>query len=159
MDTDLQTISDNDARDSAVHEAGHAVVARHLGSDDVTAYIERTGTTNPLLEKAWIGQCRSHTLGLSDLDKRRIGIAGWAALYVEHDPDTYYVMDDLTDPNAMSPSDWSQVGVPPGDPDGEVEKLAEEIIGLLRGPLRAALYAEARIILDAADQHHVTLPA
>lgn len=159
MIPDLQTMRDNDARNTAVHEAGHAVMARALGSGHVEAWITPTGTTAHLFEKAWIGQCRFRDDDLAALAKRKIGIAGWAAEASLRDPDGLFVFDELTDPDAMSPSDWSGIGIDPGDVTLRIADLGARIVERMRGTLRTRLLAEARRILDDADQHHVTLPA
>jgi len=146
-----------DRREAAVHEAGHVVIARHVGADVLWAYITRTSNPGPD-EKTWIGQAR-----IERLEGRRrvmIGVAGAVAEYVWNGE-----RDDLRDEEGwwdtaiMSPTDWLDAGVGPGDePFGITRgpgaaaffRTINKVIHLLEGPLRAELFATSRRLIVAS---------
>lgn len=98
-------IEAHDKRQSAVHEAGHAVVAFANGVF-VRAWLERTDTKDARFEKIWVGHVQ-YVHG-SVAANMVIGIAGIVAESVEDEPEitaeeiVEYWRDDIIIP---SPSD------------------------------------------------------
>jgi hypothetical protein len=102
----LKRIIAMDRRKAAIHEAGHVVLARHLGELGAYARLERTFAPDVACEKQWAG----HTeFNLNKLCSRRakimIAVAGAVAEYCwkrwDFEEDSWY------DPNVMSPTDWA----------------------------------------------------
>jgi hypothetical protein len=154
-----------DRRQSAMHEAGHLVVALHFG---VPAHAEIWRIGDPTLdERSWTGQTqmcryevrsdrrgrlRSRRIRVTPATKRKIGVAGIIAEAVWQD-DLTSPEDLLCDPAAMSPTDWKMAGGAPDEDVGwRIIRAAEEVFGLLArgGPLWGELVTAARqLIVDA----------
>jgi hypothetical protein len=135
-------------RGVAIHEAGHAVIARHVGARDISAYIFRRDDAGPG-DNTWGGQARYGRLHkLSRKRRTMIAVAGAIAEYVWSDE-----VDVLEDEHAwweeaiMSPSDWSMAERNPGEPDAAFMRAVGRAIDLLSGKLRAELYATARRLI------------
>jgi hypothetical protein len=99
-----EEIEQHDKRQSAVHEAGHAVVAFTYGVI-VGAWLERTNTTDPIWKKTWVGHI-PNVYGSIGAGKRPVlGIAGVVAECLEKDPEVFAeeIVDDLED-GIISPS-------------------------------------------------------
>jgi hypothetical protein len=135
-----------DRRLAAIHEAGHKVVAHHLGVPTRGAKIWRRGAPS-LRGRSWGGQIG---IAAAPAAKRRCaavaGAIAEAAWTGDDEPDFY-------DPGTMSLTDWKQAGVEPGDGDALLD-AADAVFALLRrgGPLWSALLREARqLMLDGRD--------
>jgi hypothetical protein len=76
-------IEARDRRLSAIHEAGHAVIARHIGVHVEWAEISRNDPEDER-ERAWIGRCRFYRpRPVSRARRLMIGIAGAIAEHVD----------------------------------------------------------------------------
>ena len=137
----------------AMHEAGHVVVARHVGARNVSAHIFRRCDATIEGDKSWGGQARWFELDrkLSPARRLMVGVAGTIAEDVWRGND----MDDLndsglwTDEAIMSPTDWDMTGCDPGEPTPLFMQAVRLVADLLTGPLRAELLATARrLIVD-----------
>ncbi|MCK8788254.1 hypothetical protein M0638_28285 [Roseomonas sp. NAR14] len=130
----------NDRRRSAVHEAGHYVVAHHVGLRNVRAQIFRRSERNVLEEPTWGGNCGVPWMPLSRLsDRRRImfSVAGAVAEQAWDDYrgrerlDELCFEDLLIEPDAMSATDWDGCGCLPGEPNLKLVRCAEQVAELL----------------------------
>ena len=142
-----------DRRRTAIHEAGHAVIAMHLGVAVAGVYISPSRAKDLLSEKSYIGQT---VFGSSadDNQYRLICVAGavaehvWIARGAPHE----YWFDELSEPHSMSPTDWAGTGCEPGEPDEALIDAAEAVEDLLRGELRPSLIALARKLIEAESR-------
>jgi hypothetical protein len=139
-----------DRRLSAIHEAAHVVIARHVGMP-AAAWIYRWPTDDPMREKTWGGKT---ILGGKPSRPQRamISVAGAVAEYV-WDSELDFLRDEgelvWWEPEIMSDTDWRLAGCAPGEPNAKFMGAVDKVIDLLAGPLRADLYAEARrLIVD-----------
>jgi hypothetical protein len=150
-----------DRRKSAVHEAGHEVIARHVGAGCINAWIhptETNGVADPLLERTWNGHCRVLLSTTTAESRRMIAVAGAVAERVcgvwGDAPNAYSLIECFEwSEDTMSPADWKMAGVEPGKPDDAFMQAVEDVIDLLDGPLKPELYATAReLIVDARPE-------
>lgn len=81
----IDEIDARDMRKIAIHECGHAYVARHFGMW-AQPDIWRNETANPCEEMMWCGNTRYHSVNRTPLRHRRIAIAGAVAELMD-DPD------------------------------------------------------------------------
>lgn len=124
---------------TAVHEAGHYVVAAHFGLTDLTAWIYRSDAALDDIErKAWLGHLRYPRDGMDRLSRVRriaVAVAGWAAERAwerrhSEEADEWW-SSALWDHDAMSPADWREAGCEPGHPTRAMFRAAERAVGLL----------------------------
>jgi hypothetical protein len=104
-------IEARDRRLAAVHEAGHKVVAHHLGVPTRGARIWRRGAPS-LSGRSWGGQIG--IAGALAAKLRQVAVAGAiaeAAWTGDDEPDSY-------DPAMMSATDWGGRGSSPGTVTG-----------------------------------------
>jgi hypothetical protein len=159
-------ISASDRRKLAVHEAGHAVIALHLGYDPDVA-IWYTGSDDPLTEKAWLGQTRMSMPPTTPVEHHRmIGVAGmvaediWANRHAwDAYADPWYWEDTLWDPDCMSPTDWRLCGYADGEFDNYLTDTAAEVARLLTGELWPNLIATSRWLITEARQRGSSWPS
>jgi hypothetical protein len=131
-------------RGAAIHEAGHVVIARHVGADVLRASIFRNPDVTPD-EVTWVGQATAGGPHVSRSHMTMIGVAGAISERVWDGEEEFLRWDDAwTDADIMSPTDWQMAGAEPGEPDEAFMCAVEEVLNLLTGPLRAKLYATAR---------------
>jgi hypothetical protein len=108
-------------RGAAIHECGHALVARHYGMDAHPFIWPNTGD-NRAKEKLWLGRCVYGCIGLTSLRDRHICLAGIVADNMAEgesldDVDEYDLREILRDAMAVGPdetdglsrSDWEGV--------------------------------------------------
>jgi hypothetical protein len=159
MPVDLRKLSParieaRDRRMAAIHEAGHAVIARHVGARSAQAHIERHSAADPF-EKTWTGQCRVAWIEhkVSPAHDAMISVAGAVAEHVwDGDGDFLRAEGEWAwhEEAIMSPTDWDMAGCAPGKPDAAFMRAVDKVIDLLTGPLKPELYATARrLIADA----------
>ncbi len=142
----------------AWHEAGHAVVGRHLGMPMTMVSIWQTKHTRPdgSTFKMWTGEARGNYNSLSTHDQRVVSVAGAMAVYCwyQETPDDYFDFDNITD--WMSPADWTINGVErdPGTMSDaeyarwyEAMKQAYSLLNPTTGPLWRVLKREANKII------------
>lgn len=145
-------------RMTAWHEAGHAVVGRHLG-----LFVTRVGIWQARHKhldgstfKMWEGETQANYNSLSVRDQRVVSVAGSTAVYcwleaVDPPDDDYLDFDAIID--RMSTSDWTINNVtmaPTSDAeDAPWFKAMEQAYSLLNaktGPLWRELKSEADLI-------------
>ncbi|WP_306599174.1 hypothetical protein [Geothrix sp. 21YS21S-2] len=81
----MQTLAEletHDMRKSAIHESGHALVARHYGIPAEPLIFRNAEVSDPLEFKTWLGTTRLNDTNISPLRKRRVGLAGVAAEFL-----------------------------------------------------------------------------
>ena len=141
----------------AWHEAGHAVVGRHLGMPLTMVSIWQTKYTRPngSTFKMWVGEARGDYGSLSTHDQRVTSVAGAVAVYCWYEetsekPDFEILID------WMSPADWTIDDVE-HDPDtmSEAEEAlwykamwqAYALLNRTNGPLWRELKREANKVI------------
>jgi hypothetical protein len=110
-------IEARDRRLSAIHEAGHAVIARHVGARVEWAEIWRNPAPDEG-EKTWIGRIRFEGLSHPRPRVAMIAVAGAIAEHVWRDDADFLENEGewAWDEEAiMSPTDWAMAGCEPGD--------------------------------------------
>lgn len=145
-----------DRRGIAMHEAGHFVIARHLGLQHVFAVIWQGEAPNPARD-VWRGMCsrlRDPHHGRRPIEDMMIGCAGLVAevawCEMTKGGALGRVADYLREPDSMSHSDWTTCHAPPGDPDPALIRAAEHVAALLTprgGPLWPDLRDVARVLM------------
>lgn len=157
---DLRKLETMERRLAALHEAGHAVVARDMGMLSVSAEIwrarEPSGDRN-----SWVGHVRFlDILGNRDpFGRRMLGVAGLVAvnLYLRRDP-----VSCAAGLDTLSPSDLAMAGVAPDAqaPLGAIDtrdltRACAAVAEFLRQPeIRTLLLRTARrLILEATDRY------
>jgi hypothetical protein len=135
---------------AAVHEAGHAVIAMHLGVQVWSVHIHPNPTDDFQAEKLYVGQA---TYGQPpDIERRRlIAVAGMVAeeVWKARGPTYQYWWDEMFDPACMSNTDWSDTGCEPGQPDDALHDAAEAVELLLSGDLLPKLKSLSRRLIEA----------
>jgi hypothetical protein len=140
-----------DRRRSAVHEAGHFVVARHLGVRVCGAYISRVRDPS-LDEPSWTGRMSIERRAYVRSSRRRLCMVAVAGAVAE---DVWFkgytCPDDLLEfEGDLSLTDWALAGCVPGEPDRKMLRAAEEVADLLSregGVLWQPLCLVARALL------------
>jgi hypothetical protein len=152
-------IAARDRRRVAGHEAGHVVIARHLGGQNAFGRIRPTFAKDLRSDKQWVG---SAICGMDRASyKRRImcGVAGAIAEYVLYpDPNLLpmeqWVMrgefEDGELSQMISESDWRAFDCDPDTVSRKVVTCALRVWELLHGPLRPALLSETRRLIVAS---------
>lgn len=143
--------SARERRHAAVHEAGHVVVARHLGLRILEAGI-RKNDLQELDEKEWIGSVQCQMEGVAARKRRMVAVAGVVAEACwegeEYCHGVYEFFD--TNPEKMSPSDWDFSGCLCGKPSEQLFDAMKQVFELLNsgtGGLWNALLVEARRLI------------
>lgn len=142
-----------DRRKAAVHEAGHAVVALHLGVQVQGVHIRSKPTDDLLSEKSYVGQATYSEP--PDVESRRlIAVAGAVAEAVWEDrgPTSGCWLDEMMDPYFMSSTDWAAAGCAPGYPDDDLYLAAEKVETLLSGVLWPKLTSLSRRLIEAESR-------
>ncbi len=145
-------IEARDRRMSAIHEAGHAVVARHLGIRVSSVWIvPNEDDVGPKDQHTWTGraQCElwSRKRRPSHIRQAMVGVAGAVAELVWENDD----WADPTEEGRMSETDWASTGYKPGDVLGKkFWDAVDRTHALLSGELRGELYAQARELIVEA---------
>lgn len=146
----------HDRRMAAVHEAGHAVMAMHLGLDVLDAAIYPNRTEDIFSEKSYVG--RTTYDRPTNLEQNRlISVAGMVAEHVwkARGPAYEYWWDVICDPACMSDTDWAGTGCEPGEPDDDLIEAAEAALTLLAGELQPQLTALSRKLIEADSRQSI----
>lgn len=122
----LKRIAARDRRHAAIHEAGHVVMARHVGIECRGCSIVPSPPDDDL-GKLWTG--KTHFVSKPDDNAMRmIAVAGAVAEAVwkgeQFEPDDWY------EPEQMSESDWSWAGSEPGNPSDVTMRAVQEAFDL-----------------------------
>lgn len=161
MATSTARVKAYDRRLAAIHEAGHALMAVHLGYN-ADAWIYPHETDEPLAEKTWLGHMTIRG-GPAEDDhphNRIVAVAGMVAETLwknGHDEDyaePYGWEDHLLDEDSMSFSDWRLACCEPGEPDDGLYDVVAEVASLFMGDLWNALTAMSRVLMSDADAIH-----
>jgi hypothetical protein len=139
-----------DRRMSAIHEAGHVVVARMLGVPVWNARIfpNADHSGDLISEKLWLGRLESNAWAYPTRQRQMIGVAGAVAEICWQGEPVY--SEYWWEPKIMSASDWKVVDCPPGEPDQACCDAIEEVAALLErdtGPLWPSLIRTARALI------------
>jgi hypothetical protein len=120
-----------DRRLTAIHEAGHFVVACHFGFEAFARiWANYDGRTD---EVFYLGRCHWWaTDSVTPIKERMIGVAGAVAQKVWDDPDGISELFEGSywDKRVMSSSDWMSCGCEPGFPDWYLIQAAERVARL-----------------------------
>jgi hypothetical protein len=133
-----------DRRITAVHEAGHLVIARRLGLEVVSAWIMPNDAAPPD-ERTWIGRVQIFRLGeKGERARRMVGVAGSVAEWLWFGG---WIEDFF--PDAMSESDWHLAGCAVDQPDDALMQAASDVGELFArgGPGWQELVAESRRLI------------
>jgi hypothetical protein len=118
-------------RNAAIHEAGHAVIARHVGVHVEWAEIWRKDPADEG-EKAWIGRCRFYRpRPVSRARRAMIAVAGAIAEHVWRGEADFLRNEGewAWDEEAiMSPTDWDLTGCAPGEPDAVLMRAVDKAL-------------------------------
>jgi hypothetical protein len=154
---------------SAIHEAGHLVIARSFGIF-CTGEIYPTFTNDPRL-RTWSGRTRFYAANDKPLklkpgkrtgrliepsrqDMRMVSVAGPIAEAYWRDREVYRDVEpeiDWHDPDVMSETDWEGTGCPAGEPNKRLLTAADKVAALLMpdgGPLWPKLLWIARDLIE-----------
>ena len=144
-----------DRRMAAIHEAGHALMAVHLGYA-ADAWIYPRNEENTLELKTWVGHVCIHG-GASRPHNRLIAVAGmvaeiiWKNGHHEDYAHAYGWEDYLLDGDAMSFSDWRLADCSPGEPDDDLHEVTAEVGALFMSDLWPALTDISRVLMSDSD--------
>lgn len=140
-----------DRRRAAIHEAGHVVMAQHVGIRTGGAYVFPSLTTDPICEKQWRGQCVWSGKARSKRALRMFAVAGIVAECV-WDGDPCWESSQLEN---MSPTDWAGTGCEPDAPSRALMIDAERVFDLFdkSGPLWPKVLTTARGLIVASRDH------
>jgi hypothetical protein len=147
-------LSARDRRCAAVHEAGHLVVARHLGVIAFGAEIRKIEAQG-IDEKEWIGSVRCQTGGIDPSKRRMVAVAGIVAeaCWDQLAFDDFYNFEFFSE--GMSESDWEMSGCVPSERSehlGDAMEQAFELLNSETGKLWNALLLEARRLIVRSRQ-------
>jgi hypothetical protein len=155
-----------DRRLSAIHEAGHVIMAVYLGYT-ASAWIHTNETRDPLAEKTWLGHATvpDRPRACDHPHNRMIAVAGmvaerlWKNGHDEEYAEPYGWEDILWDEECMSFSDWWNADCEPGEPDGGLYDVVAEVAGLFMGDLWSDLTDTARVLMTEPETGHTFRPA
>src|ERR1019366_2958565 len=154
-------ISEIERRRAAIHEAGHVVMARHIGLTNVSAWLEEMpDSADDIYEKLWIGHTtylKSGIIGkkLSDKKLAMFAVAGAVSecCWQRNSYDETLDYDTWYDADTMSESDWGGCRCEPGDPSPQLLSTIEAVFLLFdreTGKLWPALLSESlRLIVTS----------
>jgi hypothetical protein len=147
-----------DRRNAAVHEAGHKVIARHVGVTAFNAEIWRNHDAGKD-GRTWLGNIRvERSPRISRLRMAMVAVAGAIAEYVwSGEADFLENEGELAwhEEAIMSPTDWDMAACAPGEPNAAFMRAVDKVLVLLRDPLRAELYASSRSLIVESRTHTI----
>jgi len=145
-------LSARDRRHAAIHEAGHVTMARHVGLNAVSAWLEEIRDPGKH-DKLWIG----HTEYLppsflnKKISRKKIVMYAVAGAVAECCWNREAFDEDVwSDPDAMSASDWISCGCEPSVPSPKILNIIEDVFSLFSreaGELWPAVAIEARSLI------------
>lgn len=152
-----------DRRMAAIHEAGHVVIARHLGIVAPSASIFPTGTRNEW-EKQWVGKASFYRYVIIGKRKQRVepaperaqqmlGVAGAVAEFCWQGESARDIEETECwhDPDVMSGTDWEGTGCAPGEPTRQLFRAIDRVFSLFdreTGKLFPHVTREARRLIE-----------
>ncbi|WP_332699807.1 hypothetical protein [Bosea sp. (in: a-proteobacteria)] len=141
---------------AAVHEAGHAVIAMHLGVDVLDADVRPTHTHDLYSKKSYVGRATYDRPSNAD-QHRLIAVAGMVAEHVwkARGPACEHWWDTVSDPACMSDTDWAGTGCEPGEPDDALIEAVETVLPLLAGELQPKLTELSRRLIEADSRQTI----
>ena len=154
-------IAARDRRNSAIHEAGHVTIGRHIGLAAICAWLEKTPSPGSY-DKLWVGHTRytSSSILVGKMPRKKLplfAVAGAVAEFCWQQVTFDETLGDECwhDVDTMSESDWAGCGCAPGNPTRQLFKTVETVFALLdreAGALWPALLSEARrLIVDSRE--------
>lgn len=154
-----------DRRLSAVHEAGHALMAVYLGYT-ADAWIHPNATSESLAEKTWVGHMTLHDRPVEreHPHTRMIAVAGmvaetlWKNGHDEEYAEPYGWEDYLFDENSMSYSDWKLANCGPGEPDDDLFDVVAKVAAIFMGELWLVLTDMSRRLMGDGGSVHTFSP-
>lgn len=155
-----------DRRRTAMHEAGHALVAKHLGYR-AEAWIYQNDVDDLMASKSWLGHTSFYgapnTPGHPHL--RMIAVAGMVAEILwnnrgdENCIDPGFWADVLFDRDCMSVADWRLADCDPDEPDDHLLDVIVRVADLLAGELWPSLIRGSRTLMSAPESVHSFQPS
>jgi hypothetical protein len=151
-----QRIAAKDRRVSAIHEAGHVTMARHIGLQCVSASLQKvSGQVDLIEQKLWVGQTRylrPEALGkkLSYRKRAMFAVAGAVAECCWRRESFDEAYEGWYDEDSMSDSDWAGCNCEPGNPTRRLFQTIEEVFSLFdrgTGKLWPVVLKEARWLI------------
>jgi hypothetical protein len=156
----MRRMEARDRRLSAVHEAGHIVIAQYFGDRDAWGRIHQLDGRDEQFHRAnksWIGQSTYNPRFVNTEYRRQmLGIAGVAAEWAWESPEAGdHDYDGCLEDAGMSPSDWEAFSMIPDD-DEEQKRWHRAYVMFTRcfrlfrldGRLRPKLIATTRALIQ-----------
>jgi len=148
-------------RRTAVHEAGHYVVARHLGVRSGAAWIFRApGDADLASRRSWAGKFSAPRQEMNRLSARRLTMTAVAGIVAEHAWDSRRQQEEWGECCGPCVSDWELDTISESDRDlaylnpdrwdRRAERCVDDVWELLRpdgGPLWRAILDTARALI------------
>ena len=146
-----------DRRRSAVHEAGHFVVAMHVGIVAPEANIWPVTVSDFRKETTWAGHAqffnrRADGERPSPAENALVAVAGAVAEFAWKRETFFDTCDNglWHEPDIMSASDWAMTGCQPGEPTDflfDTIEAAFNLLGAGNGILWADLVKQSRLLI------------
>lgn len=115
---------------TAIHEAGHFTIGRHVGLLTFDARIMKNLPRQPD-EKFWIGDTTWSPQGATRTKIRMFAVAGAVAECCWMGETFEDTLDGWDEPAAMSQTDWDFSGCAPGEPSRQLMRTIEKVFALL----------------------------
>ncbi|KQR77598.1 hypothetical protein [Rhizobium sp. Leaf341] len=150
-----------DRRLAAIHEAGHVLMAIHLGYR-AKAWVNPNETGDPFGEKTWVGHMTMRGMP-EERDHphvRMVAVAGmvaeelWKNGHDEEYAETWRWEDALKDEDIMSYSDWRLAGCEPGEPDDDLHQVVATVAALFMHHLWTQLTGISRVLMSETQSIH-----
>lgn len=154
-------IQARDRRQTAIHEAGHALVAISLGYR-AEAWIYLNEVDDLMAFKSWLGHMSFYDIPdePGHLHRRMVAVAGMVAehlwgncAYCDY-TDTGFWIDVMLDRDCMSPADWRLANCEPGEPDDDLPEVIVRTVDLIGRDLWPQLTGMARQLMREPERVH-----